>query len=472
MPNIFSSLLPGGDALSKAIGTKTTPQTSLPFAGLQNIQMQANKAPANIPKPVNNPTNAQISQPKPINTQQNVQVSPQNYPSQPVTTMPNGTPLVDYTNKNSPVQQQTYQPQPVQPTTYSQAQQGLQQSGQATPMEQEYIQRIQNAQGQQNIGKLAPYAESGMWTGTPEPSTELLTRPDLAGRTAANQGIYNNLADIYGSQATAGLQAANTIAQRGQTAAQGLLTSTMPINVSPGNALISPTGQNVYPTGTQGQPDLNTLAQSIVSGKLSPSQAEAQVSYNPLLANQLYQTVQKLSPGFSYPTAEQNITAQGAGLTQNVQTGRAIQLASTSANQALDSLQTAYNGLGSSSQGSFLGILPNIPLVAQASQVSGMVTGYGREAISKYIGALAEARSQVRTVLGQAGVNPVDAGQISDSLLPDSMTPSEIPQKIEAAKAYIQNRVSGFTQTGNVPQNPQTGQTNTNAFSQSAIWGS
>jgi len=446
--------------LNKAIGSKTTPQAiQMPWAGAQAVSQY--KPPVATPKPTQvqpKPTQlstpvAQVS-PKPTQVQpQSVQAPQSIQPQAPVQ-----TPI----QQTVPQQQQNYTPNA---TNYAQAQQNLQQSGQATPMEQEYIQRIQNAQAQQNIGKLAPYAESGMWTGTPEPSTELLTRPDLAGRGTSNQGIYNNLANIYGSQATAGLQAANTIAGRGQTAAQGLLTSTMPQTVAPGTSLISPTGQNLY-GGSAGTTDLTSLAQGVISGQLSPSQAEAQISYNPLLKSQLYQSIQQLSPGFSYPTAEQNITAQGTALGQNVTTGRAIQLASTSANQALDALQTAYQSLGMLSS-------TGIPLLNQISQKTAMTTGVGRQSTSQYLGALAEARSQVRTVLGQAGVNPVDAGQISDSLLPDNMTPGEIPNKIAAAKSYIQNRVSGFTTTGNVPQNPQQGQTptNTNAFSQSAIWG-
>ena len=153
-----------------------------------------------------------------------------------------------------------------QTSNEQQTQRALQQSGQATPLEQEYINRIQIAQGLKNQGALAPYAEAPMYAGQDTPSAGLLTQPDLAGRASANQGLFNNLSNIYGSQATQGLAAANTIAGRGTQAAQGaysgaqtqaqrgltaqtsVLGAGLPTQVSPTNVPFNPL------TGTYGQP--------------------------------------------------------------------------------------------------------------------------------------------------------------------------------------------------------------------------
>lgn len=102
----------------------------------------------------------------------------------------------------------------------------LYQAGQATPMEQTYIDRIQKAQGMKNAGMLGGYAEAGMYKDqTPEQLYgSLVNAPDLVGRADASKGLYDAFSNIYGSQATQGLLAANTIAGRGLTAAQSGLT--------------------------------------------------------------------------------------------------------------------------------------------------------------------------------------------------------------------------------------------------------
>ncbi len=166
---------------------------------------------------------------------------------------------------------------------------------------------------------------------------------------------------------------------------------------------------------------------------------------------------QGLGPNFNVNESNANAAAKASALQQNVAAGRAAALASDSAKKALDSLQAAYSAL-SGMQGS-----SGFPGLNQVLQLGSLWTGIGRKEVSDYVGALGEARAQVRGVLGAAGVNPIDAGSIADTLLPSNMVPAEVPSKILAAKTYLDNRVNALSNTGaSIPQFGQpTGGTTT-----------
>jgi hypothetical protein len=151
--------------------------------------------------------------------------------------------------------------------------QNLQQAGQTTPLEQGYIDRVVEAQKMQNAGRLGQYADASLYANkSPEELYRgLITAPDLAARGVGNAGLYNTFGDIYGSSATQGLLAANTIAGRGLSAAQSglsgaqaqagraqsgagtVFTSGLLGTVAPGQVPFSPlTGEAGNLTGTEG----------------------------------------------------------------------------------------------------------------------------------------------------------------------------------------------------------------------------
>ena len=196
---------------------------------------------------------------------------------------------------------------------------------------------------------------------------------------------------------------------------------------------------------------LDTYAKGMANNSISPSQVPSSIANNPVLFAQLIQRAQQMNPSFNPTQWQANTAAQSTALQQNVTTGLTMQRSADAAYQALDSLQSTYSSLGPNAQGSLLGLTPNIPLISQAAQGLGMATGLGREQISAFQGSLKEARAQINTVLAPlVGVDSANA--TSQSLLPDNMVPSEIPQKIAAAKEYIRQRVQAFTTTGGVPQ--------------------
>jgi phosphoribosylcarboxyaminoimidazole (NCAIR) mutase len=219
-----------------------------------------------------------------------------------------------------------------------------------------------------------------------------------------------------------------------------------------GQTVFNPlTGQYEGGSGGAGQPNVPSLAQQVVNGQLTPSQAESMLGNNLGLVSQLNQAVLGLNPNFDRVQAEAQAGARSADITQTGQAGGQVSKAAVSANQALDTLQNAYSQLGT------LTGATGIPIFNQIAQNVALQTGLGREAVSGYVGALNEARAQLRSVLGSSGVNDLAAGGIVDSLLPDNMTPQEVPQKIQAAKDYIQKRVEALTTPGVVGGTQQTG---------------
>lgn len=201
----------------------------------------------------------------------------------------------------------------------------------------------------------------------------------------------------------------------------------------------------------QAQDFVNSLAQQVKSGQMIRKDAESELSTYGQAGLQALNT----ALGSDFNTNASNASAATTA------TGQQIQAAITPANQALDSLQTAFNGLSSLQQGNVPGLNVNVPILGQLAQGASMQFGVGRDAASAFQGALQEARSRIDAALvGSIGVNAA-AAQAS-ALLPDNMVPSEIPQKIAAAKQYLLNQLTSYTGSGN--------QNNTNANANATGW--
>lgn len=188
----------------------------------------------------------------------------------------------------------------------------------------------------------------------------------------------------------------------------------------------------------QAQDYVNSLAQQVRNGQMTRGDAESRLQTYGVAGLQALNTA--LGSGF-------NTNASNASAATTA-TGQQIQAAIVPANQALDALQTAYNSLSGLQQGNVL--VANVPLVSQIAQNASMALGPGRDTASAFQGALQEARSRIDAALvGSIGVNAA-AAQAS-ALLPDNMLPSEIPQKIAAAKYYLQNQLASYSGSGQQP---------------------
>jgi len=253
------------------------------------------------------------------------------------------------------------------------------------------------------------------------------------------------------------LQSAVT-SQGQQLGALGTATGlAQPVQLPYSNQYIDPTTGQPVGGGQTGNMNeaVGTIAQRLKSGQMGYNEAvQALSGYGQGGLNALQQA---LGSDFNVPQSIANAQAQVQGLQQNVQTGLTMQRSAQSANQALSTLQSLYEGLGPLSKGNIPFVDVNVPILGEYAQKLGMNLGVGREAISAYQGALKEARAQINTVLAPL-VGVESANATSNSLLPDNMLPQEIPQKIGAAREYIQQRVGAFTQPGNVPQYGQSSQ--------------
>lgn len=238
-----------------------------------------------------------------------------------------------------------------------------------------------------------------------------------------------------------------TAAGQGQAGLISGLNAASPIQVPYSNQVIDPaTGKPISGGTSQSMNDAVQLqVQKVLSGQSGYNDAATALQAYGQAGTNALQTA--LGPNFNINESNANAAAKAAALQQNVSAGRAAALASDSAKKALDSLQTAYSKLNAL-QGS-----SGVPAFNALVQMGSLWTGIGRKEVSDYVGALNEARAQVRGVLGAAGVNPIDAGGIADTLLPSNMIPTEVPSKILAAKSYLDNRVAALSNTDSpVPQ--------------------
>ena len=147
----------------------------------------------------------------------------------------------------------------------------LYRSGEQTDWEKAAAQNLARAEGLKNVGQFAPYAEAKFYGVGGQSGGNLpdLALPDLAGRGGQTQELYNKFANLYGTQANIGLQAAQEAARRGQTAAQGVLTASLPGQLGLQSTLYSPLSgaEGVAPLGNRALTAANIGSVQELQGK-------------------------------------------------------------------------------------------------------------------------------------------------------------------------------------------------------------
>ncbi len=255
----------------------------------------------------------------------------------------------------------------------------------------------------------------------------------LAGLSAAEQAALAGT----GQQLTGASQEANALGTAG-----GLIPEALRYGTTGGGGALDPNTQ------------IQSLAQAVAGGGttgMDYGTAYSQLSsaYGPVIANQLLPAIQKINPNFNVALSKASVGTQA--------TGQQIAAAIPPANQALDALQIAFNGLSSLQQGNVPLLNMSVPILGQLAQGASLTLGPGRTAASNFQGALAEARARIDGAL--QGIIGVDAAAAqANALLPDNMVPSELPGKIAAAKQYLQNQLQSYTSSG---QQPSAGATQT-----------
>lgn len=301
-------------------------------------------------------------------------------------------------------------------------------AGQPTDLEKYYIGRVQEAQGMKNAGELGTSAEASMYKDqTPEQLFDsLVNAPDLIGRSQATKGLFDKFANIYGSQATQGLLAANTIAGRGLSAAQsGLLgagtqagraqtgagtvfQSSLPTYPSYGSQIVDPlTGLPMGGASGSLQDAVNNVVERLTNGTMTYNDAVAALSgYGQGGLNALQQA---LPPGFNIA---QSNTLSGQQGSVNVN----YQLAET----ALNNVETILKDLGALQT-------TNIPIINRGANWISTQFGLGSEQTRAMTGAVQSLRNAYASLLASVkGGTPTDYSNQAAAEIPNEPTPNDI----------------------------------------------
>lgn len=270
----------------------------------------------------------------------------------------------------------------------------------------------------------------------------------MAARELALQQAVGNTLEGQGQQITALSSAGGiTNTQQGliQQALQQAGALAAPIQVPYTNQLLNPaTGANVQGGGTNSilNPlnSIQSYAQMVVSGQMSPSQAASALGNNPAFTAALNQAISQQNPNFNFPQAEANATAQGQALTQNVQMGGQLQKQAETVKQHMQTLQTAYEQLAA-----------NYGLPLLNAGVNAVASQFGSGPLQSYKLALSNVRDELAKVLG--GGSATEGTRITaQEVLPDNMTPAQIKSAISTATELMNAKIAEFTTPGNVPQ--------------------
>jgi len=192
------------------------------------------------------------------------------------------TPLLPRTGTNTGLIGSPIAPTNTRPQVGNQMQnaQNLLNTGQQTDWERAAAENLANAKGMENFGQFAPNAEAPFYAGADQKKMEsLITRPDLVGRAPAQESLYNKFANLYGTQANVGLQAAQTAAGRALEASQGVLTAGQPQALPYSSNAINPLTMQSYGAGGAGQGGAFAGGQATGSYAQGQKSAELHTSY-------------------------------------------------------------------------------------------------------------------------------------------------------------------------------------------------
>lgn len=242
------------------------------------------------------------------------------------------------------------------------------------------------------------------------------------------------------------LTGANT--QQGQ-AISGLGTAAglvQPVQVPYGNQYVDPqTGQAIGGGSMGGAPNIQSLAQQVISGQLSPSQADAMLQNNLGLTGQLNQAILSMNPQFNRIQAEANAGAQGQALQQSVELGGNLQKRANTVNEHLLEVQNSMDKLNRIK----LPVVGNVPIVNTITNYIGR--GLGNGDLKAFDTALSNARGELAGIFA-IGSTPTEGETMARTILPDNITPDQLASAIKQAKVLVDAKVAQYSNVGTVPQ--------------------
>ena len=366
---------------------------------------------------------------------------------QPVATqqiVPQVVPQISSSVPPAPIQSSyPAQPQPIR-GLFPNVVTSLAQSGDRNRELAEKAEQISNKYAQQiaELGTAGARARAGRLSTGTVPVAEG-TAAIAAQSTAAAQQALSDAAEMELRGVGQGL----TAQQQTQEALRSAAGVTQPQVAEYGRTVFDPVTGTYVDAGGSMEDVIQNYASLAAQNQISPSQIPSSIINNPVLLSQFIQAAKSANPSFNAARWEAEVGAIQSDIAQTGTLGGPIAKAAGSAYESLDLLQNAYDSLSSLQQGGILG--RNVPVLSQLAQNVSLLSGVGRESASAYQGALREARAAISAVLAPV-IGVEGAGGMSMALLPDNMVPEEIPQKIAAAKEYIDQRVRAFTSEGGV----------------------
>lgn len=250
---------------------------------------------------------------------------------------------------------------------------------------------------------------------------------------ASELGAYS---DIYSSSLTGQGQQLSALGT-----AAGLA---QPVQVPYGNQYINPlTGESVGGQGGAVSQNIPSLAQQVMNGQMSPSQAQDLLGNNIGLIGQLNQEILRVNPRFNFAQAEANTGVITGTLADNAKTAADIQRRAGTVTQHMAELSTIIGTLART----------NFPLINSA------LNAYGSAVGDPELKALQTALSNVRGELAgifAIGGTPTEGEEMARRILPDNITPAQLESALSTARQLMEDKVKQYSQVTTLPQYGQS----------------
>lgn len=368
------------------------------------------------------------------------------------------------------VQANTTQPTPTTPTPSpytpnNNSQAGfigkVSQAGGSTPEENYWKDQYQKSVAGTQFGKLAPYAEAGMNVGkTPEELQGLITAPDLVGRSAGDNGLYNALGSAYGNAALAGLSASQTDAARNLSANTSAASLTAPS--SQFGILTNPqTGEIIGGSGSNAQQLMGTSLQKALSYIQSGSSFEDAINTSGLgqfgdFGKSLLSSAISNGGNSSFSP-----TSYGTQVATNQSQGSDYQKQATQLDTTLKQLDT---------------LEPIVSNFLQSSGLNSQENPFYNKSINTYISQLknpadvtslnamlGDVKTYTAQILGSSGLNPTEVSQTVNSFDPSQLNGAQLTAFLANLKNLGQARLKPLQDTSASSYGSSTGYSGTAA---------
>ncbi len=215
-----------------------------------------------------------------------------------------------------------------------------------------------------------------------------------------------------------------------------------PTQVPYTNQFIDPTtGQPVGGGATAGglggnmAQNIQSVAQQVLSGQISPDQAYKLFGNNLAFNNAINQEIARSNPAFDFTQAQALADAKAASTEQTGTIGGQLVKGAETVKQHMLTLENLYKDLAA--QYRFPVANKSINFIAEQ---------LGSGPLQSYNIALQNVRDELAKILG-GGTSTEGSRATAKELLPDNMTPDQLTSSIQTATELMNSKISEYTRT-------------------------